>query len=290
MGKRGRPPKVRGPEDYTHNANSTGQSVEDKNLMKVEDAAHLTHKNARTMMKVMQLLDLMNNDGAEDLDTNRLVQAKIDKYKKRINRRLRKLAEWSDEKVEDRRLFQTDRRKKYESEFKQVYTITPKLELRSYNPVYNYEGNPTDQNQSTTQISYGSVANYTQEYNKLLTHHGEATYRGAAPSGNSQTSFRTSEYVPVAGEAPAVSPNDPFIRDKQGKGAPNVKNEGLPNLYEYITDTEIRDLSEEGARKRRKLDNAHRRQMKELFNKLTGKKPPIFPKPGSTPSASSSSK
>ena len=144
MGKRGRPPKVKGPQDYTWNANDTGQGVEEKNLMKVEDAAHLTHKNARTMMKLMQLLELMNNDGAEDLDVNLLVQAKIDKYKKRINRRLRKLAEWSDERVEDRRLYQTDRRKKYESTYKQVYTTTPKLDLRDANSVYNYEGNASD--------------------------------------------------------------------------------------------------------------------------------------------------
>ena len=35
---------------------------------------HLTQKNS-AMMKVMQLMDVMNNPSAEDLDTHRLVQA-----------------------------------------------------------------------------------------------------------------------------------------------------------------------------------------------------------------------
>ncbi len=284
MGKRGRPPKVKQAEDYTWNANDTGERAEEMNLMKVEDAAHLTRKNGRTMMKVMQLMDVMNNPGAEDLDTHRLVQAKIEKYKKRINRRLRKLAEWSDEKVEDRRLYGTERRKKFESTYKQVYAGAPRVELKTARPSYNEEGRHQDV--GSVYISPGCVNDYSSEYNKILANHGEAGSKGSTPAGNTSIVFRTSEFVPPAGKAPAIAVNDPYRGLKEGNGMINVKPERFEEIYKYIPEPDLKDVPENEAKKRRKVDNAHKRSMKELVNKLTGQPPP----PWVSPDQSSSSK
>lgn len=268
MGKRGRPPKVLRPDSQ----NVAGQDAEERQLMPVEDAAHLAHKNARTMMKVMQLMEVMNNPGAEDLDTNRLVQNKIEKYKKRINRRLRKLAEWSDQRVEDRRLYVTDKVKKDRSTYKQVYQGIPRVEREPKVPSYNYEGKMQDP--GTTFVSEGSHYSYTSECNKILAQHSETGSKGSTPAGNTSIRFRASEFVAAPGAAPVVAANNPYRDLKAEKGVVSVKPEGFDEIYKYVPEPDLKDLLEDAAKKRRKLDNAHKRSMKELVHKLTDQPPP----------------
>lgn len=59
-------------------------------------AAILVDKNARTMVKLSQLLAIYNKPGASDLDVNGRVAARIELYKRRIARRLQKLANFVD--------------------------------------------------------------------------------------------------------------------------------------------------------------------------------------------------
>jgi hypothetical protein len=200
--RRGRPPKVRTEADFQPNHNDTGEAVEDKNLMSVEQASHLSKKNARTMVKLMQLIEVMKRPGAADMDVNREVEGKIEKYKKRINRRLRKLAEWSDEKVEHRRLYQTDRRKRYESNHKQIYSVMPFMKSVSSVSVLPTASDGTTPSVTQTVVSYGSVANYTAEYNSMLHNHGvPGATKQTLPQGTNSTgsnghvAFRVTEYV-----------------------------------------------------------------------------------------------
>ena len=79
-GKRGRPPKIKEAVDYVPMANDPGLVADEKNLMRPSEAAGLAAKNARTMVKMMQLIEVMNRPGADNLDTDGKVKAKIGKW------------------------------------------------------------------------------------------------------------------------------------------------------------------------------------------------------------------
>ncbi len=65
--------------DYVPMANDSGLVADEKNLMKPSEAAKLSAKNARTMVKMMQLIEVMSRPGADNLDTDGKVRAKIGK-------------------------------------------------------------------------------------------------------------------------------------------------------------------------------------------------------------------
>ena len=79
-GKRGRPPKVKEVVDYVPMANDSGLVADEKNLMKPSEAAKLAAKNARTIVKMMQMIEVMGRTGADNLDTDGKVRAKIGKW------------------------------------------------------------------------------------------------------------------------------------------------------------------------------------------------------------------
>jgi len=71
-------------------------------VMKPAQAAHMVDKNARTVAKVLQLLESTQGANMAALDPEGHVSKKIEKLNARINRRLVKLAKWSDTSIEDR--------------------------------------------------------------------------------------------------------------------------------------------------------------------------------------------
>lgn len=73
-------------------------------IMKVNKAAHLVDKNSQTIVKIAQLMDLMNQQGGDGgvFSSENVLLGRIGKLKKRLNRRLYKLAKWSDMPAEDR--------------------------------------------------------------------------------------------------------------------------------------------------------------------------------------------
>lgn len=67
-----------------------------KKHLKIYEAQTLVDKNSRTMVKIMQLLELIQAPDALKVDPDGHVLERIEKLKKRYLRRLAKLAKWSD--------------------------------------------------------------------------------------------------------------------------------------------------------------------------------------------------
>ena len=65
--------------DYVPSHNDSGLVADEKNLMSASEAAALSAKNARTMVKMMQLIEVMRRPGADNLDTDGKVKDKIGK-------------------------------------------------------------------------------------------------------------------------------------------------------------------------------------------------------------------
>ena len=59
-------------------------------------AAALVDKNSRTIVKILQLLELSQKPDASKIDPEGLVHLRVEKLKARLCRRLVKLAKWSD--------------------------------------------------------------------------------------------------------------------------------------------------------------------------------------------------
>eukprot|EP01040_Poterioochromonas_malhamensis_P021092 gene21092-25356_t len=70
--------------------------------MKYAEASKLADKNSRTIAKLEKLVELINSPGYQAGDPNRIIERYADKLKRRINRRLTKLARWSDSSAEER--------------------------------------------------------------------------------------------------------------------------------------------------------------------------------------------
>jgi hypothetical protein len=68
------------------------QQAKNYTHLTAEKAAILVDKNSRTIVKLSQLLEIYNKPGASDLDTRGVVAKRIEQYKRRISRRLVKLA------------------------------------------------------------------------------------------------------------------------------------------------------------------------------------------------------
>ena len=64
--------------------------------LKIYEAQTLTDKNSRTLVKIMQLLEIIQGPDALKVDPDGHVLQRIEKLKKRYLRRLAKLAKWSD--------------------------------------------------------------------------------------------------------------------------------------------------------------------------------------------------
>jgi hypothetical protein len=64
--------------------------------LKIYEAQTLTDKNSRTLVKIMQLLEIIQGPDALKVDSDGHVLQRIEKLKKRYLRRLAKLAKWSD--------------------------------------------------------------------------------------------------------------------------------------------------------------------------------------------------
>lgn len=97
------------------------QEIEDKKLT-LSDASHLLDKNSRTLMKLVQLLELQekiaDKEGEGIPEAKDCLQRKINMYKNRIARRITKLATWGDEpRMEEK---QKDKR------FEKVYFLENK--------------------------------------------------------------------------------------------------------------------------------------------------------------------
>jgi hypothetical protein len=71
------------------------EDVSTKHL-KIYEAQTLTDKNSRTLVKIMQLLEIIQGPDALKVDSDGHVLQRIEKLKKRYLRRLAKLAKWSD--------------------------------------------------------------------------------------------------------------------------------------------------------------------------------------------------
>jgi len=81
--------------------------------MRTSKAANLVDKNSKTMVKLMQLLDIMQTPGAHLADTDGFITRRIEKLKMRINRRLIKLSKWADTPEEERQPLAPDPRQMY---------------------------------------------------------------------------------------------------------------------------------------------------------------------------------
>lgn len=69
--------------------------------LKTHEVVQLVDKNSRTMVKILELMEISQH-GPADADPHLLVGRRIEKLKRRLNRRLLKLAKWSDMPQEER--------------------------------------------------------------------------------------------------------------------------------------------------------------------------------------------
>jgi len=228
MGKRGRPPlNIR---KYEIPTNVDPNRV----LMTPEEVSRLSAKNSRTMMKILQLLEVKNMSASTLTSEKKgLLEDKMDALKSRLNRRLKKCANWSDERLSNR-VPTYDKKRKMEMSYKNPDSATPKWvpcprllteEEENPHPVY---------------ICTGSQNSYTEEYNAQLLEKGEITTR-----------------VPVS-------------RFQQRKTVFNAETstlyKGSVDTWAFLTEEEITELeanNPEELKRRRRLDNDHRYYMKK---------------------------
>jgi phage regulator Rha-like protein len=87
---------------YIKKSKQDVNSSNKQSLMKSNEAAHMVDKNSRTIVKILQLIELNQRAGAQENDKDGLIIKKIEKLKVRMNRRLIKLGRWSDAPESDR--------------------------------------------------------------------------------------------------------------------------------------------------------------------------------------------
>ncbi len=115
--KRG-PYKKRGRQRDTNTPQRVGvvQEIEDQKLS-LEEASHLIKKNSRTMVKLAQCMELKEDEKLLPPGTNPeavdILDRKIDYLKRRIERRLIKLARWADDPRNDDKVEDKKRTKEY---------------------------------------------------------------------------------------------------------------------------------------------------------------------------------
>ena len=225
MGKRGRPPSnIR---KYEIPTNVDPNRV----LMTPEEVGRLSAKNSRTIMKILQLLEVKNS--ASPSKESSVLDDKIDLLKARLNRRLKKCANWSDERLSNR-MPPPEKKRKMEQNYKNPMSETPKWVQGPGLPSEDEVDPPT------VSICTGSQNSYTEEFNAQLLEKGEITTR-----------------VPVS-------------RFQQKKtvfsAADALLYKGKVDGWTYLTDEECKDLeanNPEELKRRRRLDNDHRYYMKK---------------------------
>ena len=89
MGKRGRPPSNIRKYEMPTNTDPNRQ------LMAPSTVGLMAAKNSRTIMKIMQLLEVKTKAGSDNIDKSNTIGRKLDALKERLNRRLKKCANWS---------------------------------------------------------------------------------------------------------------------------------------------------------------------------------------------------
>jgi len=227
MGKRGRPPSnIR---KYEIPTNLDPNRV----LMTPEEVGRICAKNSRSIVKIMQLLEVKNMIPATASSEKKgVLDDKMDVLKARLNRRLKKCANWSDERLSNR-LPTLDKKRKMEQSYKNPDSSTPKW-------VSCPQRREEDEAPATMMLCTGSQNSYTEEYNAQLLEKGEITTR-----------------VPVS-------------RFQQRKTLFNAETsklyKGSADTWTFLTEEEIRDLeanNPEELKRRRRLDNDHRYYMKK---------------------------
>jgi len=89
MGKRGRPPSNIRKYEIPTNTDPNRQ------LMAPATVGRMAAKNSRTITKIMQLLEVKAKIAGDDTEKISKLVEKLDKLKERLNRRLKKCANWS---------------------------------------------------------------------------------------------------------------------------------------------------------------------------------------------------
>ncbi len=224
MGKRGRPPNnIR---KYAVPTNMDPNRV----LMKPEEVGRLSAKNSRTIVKIMQLLEVKNSVPG-DAEKKGVLKDKIEKLKVRLNRRLKKCANWSDERLSNRMPL-PEKRRKMEASYKNP-TETPKWVSVPRLPTEE------DEHPTNTLICTGSQNSYTEEYNSQLLEKGEITTR-----------------VPLSR----------LQQRRTVLGGDSVLFKGHVDNWKFLTDDEMKNLevnNPEELKRRRRLDTDHRYYMKK---------------------------
>ena len=88
----------KGKKKSTAHISSSGRAKS----LRVQDAARLTHKNSRTMVKILQLLEASQLPDGSFHSNSFAVSDRIEKLKARVKRRLEVLARWGDRPSEER--------------------------------------------------------------------------------------------------------------------------------------------------------------------------------------------
>lgn len=95
--------------------------------MRTHKAARLVDKNSRTMVKLMQLLDVMQTPGANLADTDGFITRRIEKLKLRLNRRLIKLSKWADSPEDERQPLVPDPRQLHNMDNNRLIQMNQRL-------------------------------------------------------------------------------------------------------------------------------------------------------------------
>lgn len=233
-------------------------------LLSPQEIGRISAKNSRTIVKIVQLLEVQNTPTpagqkqttAESIDKEGFIKARIEKLKQRLNRRLKKCANWSDERIGNRMPL-PEKKRKMEAAFKVPY---PYCDQQKWTTVLTSPNPPVEDNfnsvntqiQAQTQqsthiiISAGSMNSYTDEFSSQLLEKGEVF-----------TAYRASAHVPATAVARAPG---------TGGSTPGSINSTTADTWKYITEKDIKDMEGaqqlEQAQRRRKLDSDHRFYLK----------------------------
>ena len=137
-------------------------------IMKPEEASAMAAKNSRTILKLVQLLELKKKVGADAIDKNNgsHIGARIERLQTRLNRRLKKLAKWSDEKLDDR-LPVSEKQYRAESAYKQNNRTSVIISVPA-GPTSAAANSRSKDTPAYTQLNLGSGHNYTEQYNSQI--------------------------------------------------------------------------------------------------------------------------
>jgi hypothetical protein len=202
--------------------------------MKPDEVGRITAKNSRTIVKIMQLIEERNKVPADSIEKELVLKSRIDRLQLRLNRRLKKCANWSDERVAIR-MPTLEKRRKMESSYK-----NQNLDSQKWVTVVRA---PTDEegigNPSHVQISTGSQNSYTEDHSAQLLMKGEVTTHH--PLSRS-----------AAAAAAAAEAKTAFA---------SASGAAQKDSWPFLTEAEVRELEAtdpEELKRRRRLDKDHK--------------------------------